>query len=223
LLVVFATASLLASATAFGAACMPGTLQDYINLGSGGCDLGSVTFADFITAPGLSGGTPIDPAAIGVTPGGTQFAPNLMFNVDSTAGAGEIFQSFFRFAASGALNGASVMLGSPAVSGDGAVTGILDVCPDDFFAGLPTGCPTLPDTAIALATSSDSQLRSGVRFAPSSFFDVFVDITIDGGPTGSAMLDSATVGITVVPEPGSTLLIAAGLGALGLLRVRRNR
>jgi Glycosyl hydrolase family 3 N terminal domain len=52
-------------------------------------------------------------------------------------------------------------------------------------------------------------------------FDVESLDTIDGGLSGSATLNSATVGFSSVPEPSAGLLLAVGLFAFGVFRGRR--
>jgi hypothetical protein len=64
-------------------------------------------------------------------------------------------------------------------------------------------------------------------FAPSSFFDVFVDITIDGGTGGTASLDGSVTNqfvrdqATAVPEPSAMLLVGSGLFGMWARRRRR--
>lgn len=215
---------LLFGAAGFGATCLPGNLQSYIALGAGGCELGAVQFSDFTTAPGQNFATPISPQSIQVTPGGTTFLPSLLFTLNSSATSGNVFESFFRFDVSGTLTSASALLNSPVALGDGAVTGILDVCAGGSFAGNgPVGCSASASTAVAFAINGDSALSGSVNFPATSFFDVFVDLTIDGGSAGSASLPSAAVSIGAVPEPSVALLIAAGLGIMGTLQMRRMR
>ncbi len=214
---------LLCSASLFAGPCLPGTLQNYIDLVSP-CQAGARSFGGFELGPGAGFATPIDPALILVTPAGTFLAPTLFLTFNSSAGAGVVFESMFRFQAAG-INLASALIGlsSPTATGDGAVTGVLDVCPDGSFLGIePIGCPTSPATAIAFATAVDTQLRDSRNFTFSSFFDVFVDLTIDGGLQGSSTLPSASVTIGSVPEPGTLLLLACGLTVLGALHARRN-
>lgn len=215
LLVVFCCSS-------FALPCLPGTLQDYYNLGSTGCDLGSVLVTDFSAATGLPGATVIDPALILVSPAATLFNETLLFTLDSTASAGELFQSFFHFSASAALlQRASITLNSATATGDGLVLGILDVCPDGFFdPGAPVGCPTSPATAIAFAIDGNQQLTDFRDFPATSFFDVFVDLSVDGGVGGSGALESASIGISSIPEPSAPLLVLAGLAVTGIFRTR---
>jgi hypothetical protein len=212
----------LSCAAISGAPCVPGNLQSFVNLGATGCQVSTVQFSDFTIVPGLTIATPIDPAQVQVTPGGSAMNPMLLFTLETTATAGEVFQSFFRFSASGPLIGAAISLTPPTATGDAAVTGILDVCPDGSFSGnAPLGCPTSPASLIVFGIDGSSLLSDSANFPASSFFDVFVDLTIDGGASGSAALGSATVGFTSIPEPSAGLLAALGLSALGVLRARR--
>src|SRR5262249_34379894 len=147
-------------ATSLGSAavCVPGTLQSYIGLGSGGCQLGPLLFDNFAIASGQSIATPISPSQVQVTPGGSAFLPSLLFTLNSVAGPGTIFESFFRFQAVGAETGVSIALNNPTAMGDGAVTGTLDVCSNGTFAGgAPIGCAGTPSSAIAFQIAGDSQ------------------------------------------------------------------
>jgi len=208
----------------FATPCVPGNLQTFVNLGATGCEVATVQFTGFTILPGQTIGTPIDPAQVQVAPGGTALDPMLLFTLNRTANAGEAFESFFRFSASGSLIGASIGLTPPTVTGDAAVTAILDVCPNGSFAGgAPVGCPTSPASLVVFAIDQSSLLSDSAGFAHSASSDVFVDLTIDGGRSGSATLGSATVGFSSVPEPSAALLVALGLSAFGALRARRRR
>lgn len=215
----FAALLVFSSMTAFGAPCLPGTLQDYIGLAAG-CEAGDVLLNNFEVAPGQAVGSPIAPSDIQIVPGGTPIVPSLMFVVNQAALGGEVFGALIRFTASaGLLGGAAIWLDG-AAAGDGAVVGILDVCAGGSFPGAePVGCSGTPAVAIAAITASD--VFSDSLTAANSFFDVFVDLSVDGGLGGSASLVSATVSITSVPEPATGLLIAAALGVIGVLRTRR--
>jgi len=220
----------LASRSLVASPCLSGSLQDYFNLGTTGCELGAVQVSDFFAATAGGSAIPLDPNTIQVIPGGTSFSPNLLFVYQSvsdgplSAGPGQLLDSFFHFSVMGPqLIGASIALNSASAKGDGAVTGVLDVCPDGAFAGgVPVGCPTSPDAAVAFAIAGDALLKDSRAFAPSSFFDVFVDVAIDGGLTGSASLSSASVGIVASPEPSALIFTAAGFLAIGAMRLRRN-
>lgn len=214
---------LITGSSAFAAPCLPGTLQDYVNLGAAGCQNGAVTFSAFSSAPGQNGATAIPLLQVMVNPAGMQFMPTLQFTLNQSANPGQLFESFFRFKASSALlTGAMITLNSPVVSGDAAVTGTLDVCPGAMFSGnSPTGCANAV-SLISLATTGFSMLSDSASFSPRSFFDVFTDLSVDGGlGGGSARFNSATVKFTATPEPSAQQLMLAGLAVLALFSAQR--
>jgi hypothetical protein len=204
--------------------CAPGTLQDYIDLAPGGCAIGVVTFTNFETAPGQNFATPIDPAAVQVTPGGSPSLPRLTFTVDQSADAGELFELFFRFnALASILSGDAMLLGPASATEDGVVIASQDICPGGAFAGsTPLGCPGVPSSLITFAAEFGSSNSDSAQFAPpTNFFDIFVDLVIDGGTSGTAHLESAAVQISAVPEPATVLLVGTFLGGLALRRLRQ--
>lgn len=157
---LFSWLAVLSSTTIWGSPCLPGNLQNFSNLGATGCQVGTVQFTNFTTLPPQNVATAIDPAHVQVTPGGTVSNPMLLLTLNTTANAGQTFESFFRFSASDSLAGASIGLTSPTATGDGAVTGLLDVCPNASFAGsAPSGCPTSP-ASLAVFTIAQSSLLS---------------------------------------------------------------
>ena len=204
------------------APCVSGTLQSYINLGVTGCSVGGVDYSAFSLVPGQFGATQISPGSINVTPGGTQLQTMLLLSLNQTASAGMLLETIFRVRAAGLLSTASIALNSPTVTGDGAVTGILDVCAGGNFAGsAPSGCPTTARSALVFATAGGpNQLSDSVSFVPTSFFDIFFDVSIDGGSTGRATLTSTSLGVNAVPEPSAIILVALGIGAIGIRRYR---
>jgi hypothetical protein len=214
--------SVLLAPGASAAPCVPGTLQSYIALGGTGCDLGVLDVAGFAIVPGQSFATPIDPALVQVAPGGTPQSPTLILTLGSNAGAGQLLESIFRFSVSASfdLTGVGVALGAASASGDGAVTAVLDVCAGgSFFPTLPLGCTgSEAATAIAFAIADEAGLAELATVAGAGFFDVFADITIDGGLAGSSSLGSAT--LSFVPEPSTALLVVLGLA---FFAVRRHR
>lgn len=58
-------------------------------------------------------------------------------------------------------------------------------------------------------------------FQIDSFFDVFTELSVDGGMTWLPAAGPAHVELNVVPEPGTAVLL--GFGALGLFGSRRRR
>lgn len=202
--------------------CITGTLQDYINLGAGGCSLGAVTVSNFGVVPGQNFATPIDPLTIQINPTGG-YLSQLELVFDSGAQAGDLLESIFRFHASGAgLYVAGVRLDDAGASGDGVVTSTLDVCAGGAFPGdQPAGCGGTADSAVTLKTAGFSMPYDARYFQFTSFFDVFTDITIDGGLNGSASLGRTTILVGAVPEPSQVVLMLSGLACLAFVRIRK--
>lgn len=222
----FAVVSLLlaAATAAFGGPCMPGTLQDYINLGAGGCTIGVVTFNNFATEPGQALATPVDPMLVSVTPGGSSLNPAFVVSSTLSAGPGQLFESLFRLNASSMLYGASISLNGASATGDGAVTGILDVCSGGMYAGPgPTGCTGTSDSAVAVVLDGFAMPMDSRSFPVSSFFDVFVDLSVDGGLSGGAAFTSATISLQAVPEPAIGWTVGSGLALFAVSRLRRKK
>jgi hypothetical protein len=212
---------------AVAAPCVPGTLQDYFDL-VGGCEIGVTSFSEFTDIPGPSGGTPIDPTLILVTPGSSVVNPHLTFTFDRTATGTDFFDNVFRFLVSGTtastrFNGARATLNGASATGNGVVTLVEDLCEDGTFDPLtPTGCTGAPETLIALATEFVSIPSASTTLgSPISFFDVFADIGIDGGLAGTASLVSATLAFALVPEPPMFALLLVALAALAVTARRR--
>ena len=216
---------LLLGSKLFAAPCVIGSLESYVT-GAVSCSVGTVDFTNFTIESGQSGATPIDPANVLITPGGTPFQPLFLLTLNEAATAGELLELIFRVQAAGVLTASSVALNSPVVTGDGAVTAILDVCAGGTFAGPgPTGCSGPQGTALAAALEGFNDNSGPVTFPPSSFFDIFYDVAIDGGLSGSASLASASLAVDAnaadVPEPTALVLVSCGLAALGLRRRRQ--
>lgn len=222
---IFLSITLLFGQAMYAAPCVSGSLQSYIALAASGCSVGSVNYGSFEIVPGQNFATTIDPANVTVAPGGSTFNTFLLLTLNQTANGADLLDLIFRVRATGLLTSSSVSLNSPVVSGNAAVTGILDVCAGGSFSGnSPVGCSAASGTAVAAATAAGpNQLSDTLSFASSSFFDIFFNVSIDGGGTGSALLPSATLGVDAVPEPSTSLLMVLGFGAIGILRSRRQK
>jgi len=142
-----------------------------------------------------------------------------MFTLNAQSVASQILESIFSFnATTPGMVLSSIQLNSPLASGDGVVTGVLNTCAGNYSGLL--SCSSVEQTAIAFRTADDSMLVDFSRFAASSFFDIFVDLTIDGGLTGTASLPSAVVGVAV-PEPSAALLGLSGTLLIAAFRARK--
>jgi hypothetical protein len=215
---------LLGAGPATAAVCTVGALSDYVALGSAGCTIDGVTFSGFANVTPLNpDATPISPSSVSLTPltgpGGPGFA--VSSGTALSASANTLLELWFGFVASAgsgsSLGGATLSLGSSSVVPDGVNTIIADICPDGSFSSPSSGCGTSPASLIVFDTGDASTLSESATSGPSSFFDVFFDLTIDGGLGGSAMLGpklgelrlaSSGGGGGTVPEPATWLLLA---------------
>jgi hypothetical protein len=215
---------------ALALSCVSQTLADYVGLGSAGCSVGGFQFSSFsIVTPGA---TQIPGASITVTPVVGPSGPGFSLSSGGaiTAGSGEALELYFganvrsntgAYFTSNTLD----LGGSATASGDASITIVEDKCLDGTFSTPSFGCSGAPLTSIVFATEAISDLSETATFAPASFFDVFVDLVIDGGPTGNASLGPALggIGTAVVPEPPVLVLAALALVLLACYRPVKNR
>ncbi len=206
--------------------CVSGSLEEYIALGSGGCTVGNALFADFGASVVDPAATPILAAEVIVSPLLSDTSLGLVFSLISNVGPGEFEDLLIRYALSGmglSFVSSTLSMSGSSVTPDGAVTAVEDKCGGGTFGGSDPSAPcsgTLvgPQIVFDLGTIADlTETTPG--FAPTSFFDVFTEIAVDGGIVGSASLGTATTEFgfaptQVVPEPTSMLLVGAGLTAL---------
>ena len=120
--------------------CLPGSLQNYIDLGAGGCTIGSNTLSGFILLSIPAAATPIPAANVTVNPIQNIADFGLDFGLNTNANAGEFFDIRFGYNVTGLLySGASVGLSGSEVTPDGANTAIMDLCRGNLF--VPAGEP----------------------------------------------------------------------------------
>jgi hypothetical protein len=216
LLVMLASLLLIGSpGGVFAAPCVNGSVSDYVSLGITGCSVGGLDFSSF-TVESFPG-----PAPIQINPSSVQLIPladGFVLNSGTalSASAGELLGLRFGFhvAAAGGLTGGTVALGDTEVTPDGVITSLLDAGADG--------------SAIAIDIGVDIEPLASFSAAPTSFFDVFFELGIDGGLGGSAIAgpDLGSINFTTAtpgtaPEPGTILLLLASVLAVVLLRHRR--
>lgn len=217
---------LLAASALWAAPCATASLDVYLGLAAG-CSHQGGTFSNFVIEPGAAFATPVDPAGVTVTPGASATGPWIAFSFTQSLFAGQVSQLFLHFSATfPTLGGAGIELAGSSATGDGAVTGGVDICPGGSFdPGAPTGCPVSSEQLLTAVMDGFDSLTDQRPMGPSSFFDIFVDITVDGGLNGAASgaalrLDLETGG-SQIPEPSTLVLCAGALGLIGLCRRRR--
>jgi hypothetical protein len=218
----FTVMLMLAAARAQAAPCVSASLDAYVGLGSVGCTVAGVTFADFsIVDPISPGVAPIAPGDVTLTPlslsGEVGLALSSATSVSATAG--EILQLWFGFATTAGVGtfftGNSLALGPSIVEPDGAITIVEDKCLGGSFASPSAGCggtPLAPLSVFDIGVLSETG-ADAVFGAPLSFFDVYVDVVIDGGLAGTATLgpELGQIRAALVPEPSAAWFVAAGL------------
>jgi hypothetical protein len=200
--------------------CVAGTLQSYIALGAGGCEVGGALFSHFSSAASTAGGTEIDSDDVVVSP----FSLGLEFTLTAAAEAGELAGILIGYGLSGpSLASLGLSMTGSSASFDGVVTAVEEVCAGAAFSPFPIcggGAATL--IVYDIGVDSDTDESGSVPLAP--FLDIFVDIAVDGGLLGEAALDgkvrTSFARGAAVPEPATMLLVSAGVIA-ALARRRR--
>jgi hypothetical protein len=197
------------------APCVIGTLADYLSPGFTGCQLGPATISPFLT-------TAATPGDITVTPDAGALAFD--FGLDLTAPP--FTTVAFQYSLSGvSLNRADLSFTGASATGDGVVSAIEFLCFGGTFFPLaaPFGCdPLNVDSLAVVQLESVGTSPDTLEFAPNSFFDVFVEITVDPGLFGTASLDGTVrTAFAGVPEPSALLLVGSGLAAWLGRRKRR--
>jgi hypothetical protein len=201
-------------------ACPIDSLADYTGLSPDGCFIGSAVLKDFA----VSAGATIDPASVLVTPIDAPSVFGLQFDVNEAAGPNDLLSLLLRYTVTQALVTANrLTMTGAAATGDGVVTAVEDKCLGAPFAGdhPSSGCANQL-THIALVSEFDTIVPDPASFPVESFFDVFTEIVVDGGPAGSAELRGAVTNefsTRAASEPVTLLLLGPGAAAL----VRRRR
>jgi hypothetical protein len=208
--------------------CLTGTLASYESLGAGGCTIGANTLASFTTLTGSTGGTPISPLDIAITPVGGTTNPGLMFQLSLTANANQTYEGIFDYVISGATYSADALtLSNSSETGNGAVSDVQNFCAGGSFG--PDGVSGCTGTTSgALVTIDGAQNMDNAALPSPNLLSITDDIVVDSGGLGSASAGTFADQFTAapvasgVPEPATYLLSAAGI-ALAAFGLRKRR
>jgi len=202
----------LATRVVLGAPCMPGTLNDYLNLDPDvGCQLGNRKLSEFELEPLTAGSTPIDPQTVQITPSLLGMSASLLFTYNASATNALILESIFQMTVTpdrGAGDRVDVRLLDATATADAVVVDIVDLCTDFIFNGQ---CVASGQSLIASLSSLDDFSSANGVIGPAPAYHLMQDIVIDAGPNGTASLTSAQLTFTAVPEPSTMITLAAGL------------
>jgi hypothetical protein len=221
---------------AFASPCLPGSLASYVALGGGGCNIGTAQFFDFVDLPLQGGAAPIADSSTFVNPV-TAGGPGFRFDVNTSAGALDIFERVIGFSLSGpGFVGSQLTLAGSDVTFDGANTVLERQCLGAAFSPGPF-CSGADAPLSAVDLGFFQQLNDSTTFGSTTLLGVIVDITVDGGTiddtglvsaAGAAGLASVTTQFTPqatpVPEPATLTLLGLGLAVvIGGERLRHRK
>jgi hypothetical protein len=215
----------------FAVPCSAGSLASYVALGATGCEIGTATIFDFSAGPSFGGGSAIDPSLITVAPTDAAIGPRLDFLLTGSVGPGEVLGVAIGYTLSGlTLSEAELSMSGADAADDGVVTVVQDICAGGTFAFDPSDCSSPPTNTLITGQDFIGYFGDDTEPLPLlSFFDVFVDITLDGGLFGSASLSAQgkvsnqyTAKAATAPEPSAILLLSTGLLALWASQRKRD-
>lgn len=203
-----------AAVPAHAAVCVGGSLNSYLALGASGCTVGALTFSDFVvdTFPGPTA-TQIAPGTLSIAPIAGGFSLSSSTGLATDAGNLIGFRLLFDVQAPALIGGTVGFGANRSVSGDGALTALLD-------AGTS-------GNAIALVVDGFADTPASFASSAVGSYAAFLELGIDAGTFGFASLGPELASLTFavgniapVPEPEIAMLTLAGLIALFARRRR---
>jgi hypothetical protein len=217
------------SSTVMGAPlCPSASLEAYVVLGAGGCQIGDKLFFNFTYAGGGAGGAPPIPAnGISVVTINTPLNPGLTFSAPWSVGPGQALNSLIQFDVTVLPGGTPIKDISASMVGSGHVgDGVASVTENVTNGG--------PLASIFLQDDGGEVTNQTVEFPPTiGPIHVAKSISVKGGSSGSAVIASVTnqfseglvtqpsVSVPTMTEWGVIMLtVFLGIGSVYYLRRR---
>ncbi len=217
--------------------CPSATLSDYIALSaSGGCSIAGSILSDFTLLPIPTGATQIPASQITVSPFVDASGPSTLdillgfgFAPSLTADPGALLDVVFGYNVTtpAPVQFASLHLAGASATGDASVTALENLCLGSSFS---LACPGIITSVFDPGLGLDDLDETVGLLVPGTLLGIVNDIGVGGGLTGSATLGgpvtnqfTTIAAPAAVPEPATGFLIAIGLGAVGVWRMRTRR
>ena len=190
----------------------------------------STTYVSTLTNQNLADGTPVDAIfstvrgadsnTSGTADGSNNDGVNNWIGTGSGGTGGTSYHVYYEFQSSDvpAFSFAANFLGVQQGSGNGSLTGSIDLCLGGTWSFGPTTCSSgnSQDITVVNGTTSYSVLLN----LPSTEVDVLTNFTLTGGTSGEPFLTSLEEDF-VEPEPSTFVLLGTALAGVGFLRLRR--
>jgi hypothetical protein len=198
--------------------CAAGSLADYLSLGAEGCSVGTTVFREFVNPGVLPGSTELVPGEIVVTPLMDPLSPGLAFTYDATADPGLVLQSVVEFVV---FSLSPLQYGSLRMTGNSAAPGsALAVTSEICTAPQASACLAAPEVLGVFDVGVDAVTFDSRYFLPASLLRVRHDAVLDA-VEGAVSIGTAELRFAAVPEPGTQMLVVAGLLCAAAVNLRR--
>jgi len=198
----FFTLAALAAASPSFSSCDSGTLDQYIALGSTGCQFNGILWSNFEFSA-TNNGSPVDPNAISIVFSGLSFTGT----GNITVLEGTTLDLNFGFAVTGPtrLIMASETLAPPTPGVLGTISG----CENGTFSGSNCSGTLLPDSHVFYLFDPTLADQVALRFSQQ-----------DVGQPGNSTFTQIFGEIQSIPEPSAFVLAGSGLLIAGIFRAR---
>ena len=205
--------------------CVPDSLANYYAMGETGCSIGNEQFFNF--APVF--GSDFDLTHTTVIPRDILHRPTIEFQFDRPTVFNEYLELLSGYSVRVLPGGrpisqAALIIANSSIRGLGFIALSENLCPGTVF--VDAGCVDSTDLEFLRARQTRFKQSGYARFDEQSELGVVNDFIIGFSVTEShpsLFFGSAVMELQEIPEPGTAVLVAAGLVAAGLVAVWSRR